>query len=181
MEEVVCGCAQNADGSLRDASDIQWYNDAADEHPISGASSSNANLFGVLNLLKTIPMSALIWKPVRSDCAGEPSAWIGHPKSTLSVAGIPIGGGIYNGHFISYLPCATGGFAPRLGVVIGTHRHPSVRLWTNHLFFSEKEISDEPVSKLKPETVRPSEESEHPMYLKTHWVFVGSSGKNFTE
>lgn len=42
MEEVVLGCAQNADGSLRDASDIKWYNDA-DEHPISGPSSSSAS------------------------------------------------------------------------------------------------------------------------------------------
>ncbi|KAJ6596097.1 hypothetical protein B0H10DRAFT_1960212 [Mycena sp. CBHHK59/15] len=40
MEE---GCAQNADGSLRDASEIQWYNGAADEHPISGPSSSSAS------------------------------------------------------------------------------------------------------------------------------------------
>ncbi|KAJ6593966.1 hypothetical protein B0H19DRAFT_1093072 [Mycena capillaripes] len=42
MEEVH-GCTQNADGSLRDASEIPWYSDAIDEHPISGASSSSAS------------------------------------------------------------------------------------------------------------------------------------------
>jgi hypothetical protein len=34
------GCAQNPDGSLRDASEIQFYNDADDEHPISGPNST---------------------------------------------------------------------------------------------------------------------------------------------
>ncbi|KAJ6548368.1 hypothetical protein B0H19DRAFT_188433 [Mycena capillaripes] len=43
MEEAALGCAQNSDGSLRNASDIQWFNDAADEHPISGPSSSGAS------------------------------------------------------------------------------------------------------------------------------------------
>ncbi|KAJ7652275.1 hypothetical protein B0H17DRAFT_913236, partial [Mycena rosella] len=30
------GYAQNTDGSLRDASEINWYQDRDDEHPISG-------------------------------------------------------------------------------------------------------------------------------------------------
>ncbi|KAJ7705398.1 hypothetical protein B0H17DRAFT_666984, partial [Mycena rosella] len=30
------GCAQNADGSPRDASEINWYQDRDDEHPTSG-------------------------------------------------------------------------------------------------------------------------------------------------
>ncbi|KAJ6522649.1 hypothetical protein DFH09DRAFT_1097035 [Mycena vulgaris] len=43
MAEAALGCARNSDGSLRDASEVQWYNDAADEHPISGPSSSGAS------------------------------------------------------------------------------------------------------------------------------------------
>ncbi|KAJ7893874.1 hypothetical protein B0H14DRAFT_3427171 [Mycena olivaceomarginata] len=39
MEESGLGCAQNSDGSLREAADIQWYNDVDDERPISGPSS----------------------------------------------------------------------------------------------------------------------------------------------
>ncbi|KAJ7266088.1 hypothetical protein C8J57DRAFT_1329370 [Mycena rebaudengoi] len=40
MVDSSLGCAQNADDSLRDASDIQFYNDADDEHPISGPNST---------------------------------------------------------------------------------------------------------------------------------------------
>jgi hypothetical protein len=34
------GCAQNPDGSLRDASEIEFFNDVEDTVPISGPSSS---------------------------------------------------------------------------------------------------------------------------------------------
>ncbi|KAJ7084240.1 hypothetical protein C8R44DRAFT_894208 [Mycena epipterygia] len=40
MAQSDLGCAQNSDGSLRDASEIQFYNDVDDERPISGPSSS---------------------------------------------------------------------------------------------------------------------------------------------
>src|ERR1700761_318521 len=40
MADPVIGCAQNADGSLRDASDIHFYHDVDDEQPISGPGSS---------------------------------------------------------------------------------------------------------------------------------------------
>ncbi|KAJ7289883.1 hypothetical protein C8J57DRAFT_1016758, partial [Mycena rebaudengoi] len=36
------GCAQDADGSLLDASKITWYNDADDDHPVAGPSSGKA-------------------------------------------------------------------------------------------------------------------------------------------
>ncbi|KAJ7759053.1 hypothetical protein B0H16DRAFT_1720476 [Mycena metata] len=38
MSEFALGCAQNADGSLRDASEIQWFNDRNDEVPTPGLS-----------------------------------------------------------------------------------------------------------------------------------------------
>lgn len=59
-------CALNADGALKDASEIQWFNDPDDEHPIgatpsalsSSANSSNLktkkNLFDVLGKPATI-------------------------------------------------------------------------------------------------------------------------------
>ncbi|KAF7354490.1 HAT dimerization [Mycena venus] len=39
MSHSALGCAQKQDGSLRDASEIQFYNDVDDEHPISGPSA----------------------------------------------------------------------------------------------------------------------------------------------
>ncbi|KAF7372957.1 hypothetical protein MSAN_00502900 [Mycena sanguinolenta] len=60
MEEVASalGCAQNADGSLRNASELQWFNDADDEHPISGPPPSGAST-------STIPVYPLFTKNVR--------------------------------------------------------------------------------------------------------------------
>ncbi|KAF7333887.1 hypothetical protein MSAN_02401300 [Mycena sanguinolenta] len=60
MEEVAStlGCAQNADGSLRNASELPWFNDADDERPISGPSSSGAST-------ATIPVYPLFTKNVR--------------------------------------------------------------------------------------------------------------------
>ncbi|KAJ7824422.1 hypothetical protein B0H13DRAFT_1919143 [Mycena leptocephala] len=42
MSQSAFGCAQNPDGSLRDASEIQFYNDVDDEHPISAAGTSSS-------------------------------------------------------------------------------------------------------------------------------------------
>ncbi|KAJ6563111.1 hypothetical protein DFH09DRAFT_1315739 [Mycena vulgaris] len=36
MSHSALGCPQNADGSLRDASQISWYNEVDDEHSIVG-------------------------------------------------------------------------------------------------------------------------------------------------
>ncbi|KAJ7767712.1 hypothetical protein B0H16DRAFT_1453332 [Mycena metata] len=48
MTESALGCAQNFDGSLRDAADIVFYQDRDDEHPISApaASSSTRKIHG---------------------------------------------------------------------------------------------------------------------------------------
>ncbi|KAJ7077561.1 hypothetical protein C8R44DRAFT_755146 [Mycena epipterygia] len=41
MSHSTLGCAQNADGSLRDTSQILWYNDVDDEHSITGPPPSS--------------------------------------------------------------------------------------------------------------------------------------------
>ncbi|KAJ7193210.1 hypothetical protein GGX14DRAFT_325415, partial [Mycena pura] len=38
------GCAQNSDGSLRDASQIQFFNDVDDEQSISGPPSASSSV-----------------------------------------------------------------------------------------------------------------------------------------
>lgn len=43
MAQSGLGCAQNSDGSLRDASEIQFFNDVDDEHPISSPSSTRTS------------------------------------------------------------------------------------------------------------------------------------------
>jgi hypothetical protein len=40
MSPTTLGCAQNPDGSLRDASEIEFFNDVDDENPIAGPGSS---------------------------------------------------------------------------------------------------------------------------------------------
>lgn len=44
MTESALGCAQNADGSLRDAKDIDFFEDRDDEHPISGPTASSSKV-----------------------------------------------------------------------------------------------------------------------------------------
>ncbi|KAJ6485598.1 hypothetical protein C8R45DRAFT_277076 [Mycena sanguinolenta] len=44
MDDSVLGCAQKADGTLRDASEINWFNDRDDEQPTSGPAVSSSQL-----------------------------------------------------------------------------------------------------------------------------------------
>ncbi|KAJ6573228.1 hypothetical protein B0H10DRAFT_2105571 [Mycena sp. CBHHK59/15] len=47
MADSVLGCAQNPDGSLRDASEIQFFNDVDDQHPISGPLPARTSSSGI--------------------------------------------------------------------------------------------------------------------------------------
>ncbi|KAJ6474858.1 hypothetical protein C8R45DRAFT_1160058, partial [Mycena sanguinolenta] len=40
-DDSILGCAQKADGTLRDASEINWFNDRDDEQPTSGPAASS--------------------------------------------------------------------------------------------------------------------------------------------
>ncbi|KAJ7091044.1 hypothetical protein C8R44DRAFT_817659, partial [Mycena epipterygia] len=44
MDESALECAQNVDGTLRDASQIKWFNDRDDELPTSGPNASSSQL-----------------------------------------------------------------------------------------------------------------------------------------
>ncbi|KAJ6459902.1 hypothetical protein C8R45DRAFT_1030098 [Mycena sanguinolenta] len=52
------GCAQNSDGSLRNASEIPWFNDPDDENPTSGSSSSGTST-------SALPVHPLFTKTIR--------------------------------------------------------------------------------------------------------------------
>ncbi|KAJ7488681.1 hypothetical protein B0H11DRAFT_1912832 [Mycena galericulata] len=43
MSNSTLGCAQNSDGTLREASEIQFFHDVDDQHPISGPSAAGSS------------------------------------------------------------------------------------------------------------------------------------------
>ncbi|KAJ7668067.1 hypothetical protein B0H17DRAFT_1210132 [Mycena rosella] len=81
MSHSALGCAQNEDGSLRDASQILWYNDVDDEHSISGpppasTASSSRPLAPIFTRAKPVGKVAGSRRssPRRSSRASRPSA-----------------------------------------------------------------------------------------------------------
>ncbi|KAJ7220391.1 hypothetical protein C8J57DRAFT_1018668, partial [Mycena rebaudengoi] len=84
------GCAQDADGSLLDASKITWYNDADDDHPVAGLSSGKAPsttplapIFTGLALCKVA--GARHSSPRRSSRTFHPSAHAADPDNAEGV------------------------------------------------------------------------------------------------
>ncbi|KAJ6505291.1 hypothetical protein C8R45DRAFT_776468, partial [Mycena sanguinolenta] len=79
------GCAQNSDGSLRNASEIQFYHDVDDEHPISGPQSASSRpLAPIFTRGKPVGMVA---GSRRSTRASRPSARVMDPDNAESIAG----------------------------------------------------------------------------------------------
>ena len=62
-------CAISSDGSLKDAADIQWYNDADDAVPISSASHSLASTFASLSAQSLDDLFSL--RPPAKKVSGE--------------------------------------------------------------------------------------------------------------
>ncbi|KAJ7308729.1 hypothetical protein DFH08DRAFT_656603, partial [Mycena albidolilacea] len=92
MEESGLGCAQNSDGSLCEAADIQWFNDVDDERPISGpssgASTSTAPLYPIFTNIRppTKVAGPRRFSPRCSSRATKPSARTADPNNAESVS-----------------------------------------------------------------------------------------------
>ncbi|KAJ6559019.1 hypothetical protein B0H10DRAFT_2369143 [Mycena sp. CBHHK59/15] len=87
MTQSTRGCAQNADGSLREPSEIQFYNDVDDEHPISGpasaASTSSSPVLAPISTRGSKPVGKVAGSrrsPRRSSRATRPSARVLDPN-----------------------------------------------------------------------------------------------------
>ncbi|KAJ6569970.1 hypothetical protein B0H10DRAFT_1964883 [Mycena sp. CBHHK59/15] len=87
MTQSTRGCAQNADGSLREPSEIQFYNDVDDEHPISGpasaASTSSSPVLAPISTRGSKPVRKVAGSrrsPRRSSRATRPSARVLDPN-----------------------------------------------------------------------------------------------------
>ncbi|KAJ6616065.1 hypothetical protein B0H10DRAFT_1414526 [Mycena sp. CBHHK59/15] len=84
MASTDLGCAQNPDGSLRDASEIAFYSDPDDEVPIAGPSSSKIHpLFTQLH-----PLGKVAGSRCSSHCCSSrtshPSARVTDPNNAES-------------------------------------------------------------------------------------------------
>ncbi|KAJ7261472.1 hypothetical protein C8J57DRAFT_1030452, partial [Mycena rebaudengoi] len=73
-DEPALGCAQNVDGTLRDASQINWFNDRDDELPASGSDASSSQLH---------PFFTGAAKPVGKIAGARRSSRTTHPSSRM--------------------------------------------------------------------------------------------------
>lgn len=80
MSESLLGCAQNPDGSLREASQIQFFNDVDDEHPISGPPSASSSALHPFFTGKAHPVG-IVAGSRRSTRKPRPSARLADPDN----------------------------------------------------------------------------------------------------
>ncbi|KAF7326553.1 hypothetical protein MVEN_02608500 [Mycena venus] len=87
MSASALGCAQNSDGSLKDASQIIFFNDVDDEHPISGPQSSTPRPLAPIFAPKGKPLGLVAGSrrpsrsPRRSGRISRPSARLVDPDN----------------------------------------------------------------------------------------------------
>ncbi|KAJ6603950.1 hypothetical protein B0H10DRAFT_2229558 [Mycena sp. CBHHK59/15] len=85
MSQSTLGCAQKPNGTLLDASEIQWFNDVDDDHPISGSAtaSSSRPLAPIFTRAKPVGKIAGSRRPSprRSSRSTRPSARITDPNN----------------------------------------------------------------------------------------------------
>ncbi|KAJ7017264.1 hypothetical protein C8F04DRAFT_1200793 [Mycena alexandri] len=89
MSESALGCAQNSDGSLRDTSEIQWFNDRDDEAPTSGPSSSPPlhPIFTSIPPLRKVAGARCSSSQCRSSRQSRPSARAADPNNVEGTSG----------------------------------------------------------------------------------------------
>jgi hypothetical protein len=90
------GCAQDADGSLLDESQISWYNDVDDTEPIPSSSAATAtsstrttpqlSASTLDNFLINVPPTRVIAGSRRSARVPRPSARATDPENTMAPA-----------------------------------------------------------------------------------------------
>ncbi|KAJ7154389.1 hypothetical protein C8R43DRAFT_885069, partial [Mycena crocata] len=89
MDNSSLGCAQNADGSLKDASEMEFFEDADSTVPIAGPSSSTAPkppihpIFTDIRPLRHVAGSRRS-SPRRSSRASRPSTRVTDPNNAES-------------------------------------------------------------------------------------------------
>ncbi|KAJ7106433.1 hypothetical protein C8R43DRAFT_906248 [Mycena crocata] len=84
MAETALGCAQNADGSLRDASQITFYNDRDDDVPITGPEASSSTQLHPFFTGSAKPLGKVAGSRRRSSRTTRPSARMADPNNAES-------------------------------------------------------------------------------------------------